>query len=50
MTSATQSARPLNWGIYKGASPPCSFTQEDKVKRLGEEAAKPKRLRYKPLK
>jgi len=24
--------------------------EEDKVKRLGEEAAKPKRIRYKPLK
>jgi sulfate-transporting ATPase len=24
--------------------------ESDKVKRLGEEAAKPKRIRYKPLK
>jgi len=40
----------LTWGINKGAPPPCSFRQADKVKRLGEEAAKPKRIRYKPLK
>ena len=40
----------LMWGIYKGACPLVPVLEADKVKRLGAEGAKPKRIRFKALK